>query len=820
MKTLKELVEETQNNPSKIAIIDRREYRKFEYTYQQLYDLSRKFATLLKKNNVKKGDKIIIWSPNGIEYVTALFGAFLEGVIVVPIDVKSNIDLIKKIQKQTGAKIIFQTQYNSKLQKTKTVFIEQLLDILEKIKIQKSNILINENDIAQINYTSGTTGEPKGVILTNKNIISNINSLNQMEQIKTNFKFLSALPLSHMFEQTIGLYLPILNNATIVYTRTLKTSNLFESFAQEQPTHMIIVPRLLQLIHSGIIQEVKEKNKEKQFSFALNISKKLPRILKKQIFHKIHKKLGNKLQYFVCGGSTLSPDIEKFYNTIGLPIVQGYGLTETSPTLTNNTIEKRKFGSVGKAIPGIKIKIEKGEVLSQGNSITSGYYKNPTKTKELFSKRWFKTGDLGILDKEGFLFLKGRKKDVIVTSAGINVYPEDIEAILNKMPQVKDSCVIGTETKKGEEIHAILLLKKETRPDSANQIITEANKKIESSKQIQNYSLWEEEDFPRTTTMKIKKFVVKEMIQQKTKSTKTAPQKNKVHRIISHLTSKKINSNSTLQNLGLSSIDRMELVSLLEQEFNIEIDEEAITSTTIIKDLEIIVQTRKKVGGKSVFKKWAISKIMKIIRYVLQQFIVLPLFFRIFCRTKVEGKENLKHIKGPVIFASNHQSHYDLGVIMAKLPLRWSQNIATATWREFFFNPDLSFKTFPKRLLFYAGTIIFNIYPFPIQKGYKSSMKYTGNLIEKGWNILIFPEGERSKTGKIIPFKQGAGMLSVEMKVPVIPIKLENVREVLPIGKFWPKFGTAKMKIGKPITIKTDSYITATDIIEDAVRRL
>lgn len=820
MKILKELVEQTQNNPSKIAIIDRREYRKFEYTYQQLYDLSRKFATLLKKNNIKKGDKIIIWSPNGIEYVTTLFGAFLEGVIVVPIDVKSNIELIKKVQKQTDAKIIFQTLYHSKLQKTKTIFIEQLLDILEKIKIQKSNVPISENDMAQINYTSGTTGEPKGVILTNKNIISNINSLNQMKQMKPNFKFLSALPLSHMFEQTIGLYLPILNNATIAYTRTLKISNLFESFEQEQPTHMIIVPRLLQLIHSGIMQEVKEKNKEKQFSFALGVSKKLPRILRKQIFHKIHKKLGNKLQYFVCGGSSLTPDLEKFYDTIGLPIVQGYGLTETSPVLTNNMIEKRKLGSVGKVVPGIKIKIEKGEVHAQGNNITSGYYKNPIKTKELFSKGWFRTGDLGTLDKEGFLFLKGRKKDMIVTSVGINIYPEDIEAILNKMPQVKDSCVIGVETEKGEEIHAVLLLEKGTTPNSASQIITKANKKIESTKQVQNYSLWEEEDFPRTTTMKIKKFVVKEMIQQKTKSTKATPPKNKVHRIASQLTSKKINSTSTLQNLGLSSIDRMELISLLEQEFNIEIDEESIISTTTIKDLETIIQTRKKVEKKSVFKKWALSKMMKIIRPILQQIIVLPFLFRIFCRVKVEGKENLKHIKGPVIFASNHQSHYDIGVIMTKLPLRWSQNIATATWREFFFNPDLTFRTFLKRLLFYAGTIIFNIYPFPIQKGYKKSMKYTGNLIEKGWNILIFPEGERSKTENIIPFKQGAGMLAVEMKIPVVPIKLENVRKVLPIGKFWPKFGMAKMKIGKPIMIKTDSYIRATHIIENAVKKL
>jgi long-chain acyl-CoA synthetase len=822
MKTLKELVEEIQNPKylEKIAIIDRREYRKFEYTYSQLYNLSRKFASFLKENNIKKGDKIIIWSPNGIEYVATLFGAFLEGIIVVPVDVKSNIDFVKKIQKQVDAKMIIQTRYNPKSNEINTIFIEQLLNILANIKIKENNIKINENDIAQINYTSGTTGEPKGVILTNKNIISNINSLNEMQQVRTQFKFLSALPLSHMFEQTVGLLLPITHNATIVYIKTLKLSSLFEAFEQEKPTHMIVVPRLLQLIHSGIIREVKEKEKEKQFSLVLGISKRLPRILKKKLFRKIHKSLGNNLQYFVCGGSTLEPDLEKFYDTIGLPIVQGYGLTETSPVLTNNTIDKRKYGSVGKAIPGIKIKISKGDVLAKGNNITSGYYKNPIKTKELFSGTWLKTGDIGNLDNDGFLYLKGRRKDIIVTAAGINIYPEDIERILNKMPQVKDSCVIGIKTQTGEKIHSVLLLEKGVDPTSADKIITEANSKLETSKQIKGYSLWKEEDFPRTTTMKIKKFIVKETIQQKTASPEEKPSENKIYRIISKLTSKKINPASTLQSLGLSSIDRVELISSLEQEFNTEIDEEEIIPSTTIKDIERLAREKKKIEKKSIFKKWALSTPLRIIRFMIQQIIVLPLLIRVFCKIKIEGKENLSEIKGPVIFTSNHQSYYDTGVILTSLPLKWSQNIAIATWREYFFNPDLSFKNFFKKILFYAGLITFNIYSFPVEKGYKKSMKYTGNLIEKGWNILIFPEGRRTRTGKISSFKQGIGILAVEMKVPIVPIKLENVRNILSIGKAWPKFGTVTIKIGKPINVKTNSYIEATGAIETAVRKL
>ncbi len=270
MKTFKELINGFEDS-DKIAIIDRKEYRKFSYTYKQLHALSRKFASFLKENNVKKGDGIIVWTYNGVEYALILLGAFLEGVIVVPIDLRSNIDFVNKIQKEVNAKIIFQTRYKPKLKKKKVVFIEQILDILNEKKIKKSSTKINENDVAEIIYTSGTTGAPKGVILTNKNFISNINALNKIEKADYRFKFLSVLPLSHVFEQTIGFFIPISNEATIVYIKTLKTSALFDAFREEKITNMAVVPRLLQLIYSGILQKVREKKKKKRKTVFFNV---------------------------------------------------------------------------------------------------------------------------------------------------------------------------------------------------------------------------------------------------------------------------------------------------------------------------------------------------------------------------------------------------------------------------------------------------------------------------------------------------------------------------------------------------------------------
>ena len=824
METLKDLVDSFKDPKysSKTAIIDRKEYRRFTYSYKQLYDLCQRFASFLKENGVKKGDKIIVWAPNGVEYALIILGAFLEGVIIVPIDIRSDIGFVRKIQSQVNAKIVFQTKYKPKSTKIKTVFIEQIMDELNTIKIRKVSTKISENDIAEILYTSGTTGKPKGVILTNRNLVSNVNALNKIEKIKAEFKFLSVLPLSHIFEQTVEFFVPLSNKSTIAYIGTIKVSTLFKAFAEEKPTHMAIVPRLLQLIYSGILQKVRDKGKEKQFSLALKIARKLPYTPRKILFREIHKKFGNKLQYFICGGAPLDKELEQFYDTIGLPIVQGYGLTETSAVLTANLLEQRKLSSIGTIIPSVRIKINKeGEVLAKGLGMTQGYYKNPAKTKQLFEYGWLKTGDLGYIDKEGFLYLKGRKKDLIVTAAGVNVYPEDLEGVLNKISGVKDSCVIGRETEKGEEIYAVLLLEKGANKAKVKQIIAEANKELDVAQKIQGYSVWRDEDFPRTTTMKIKKFIVKEAIQKRIEKIKPviAKGKNKIYDILSRLTTKKIIENRSLQDLGLSSIDRVELISLLEQELSVEIDEEKILPITTVKELGKMVKAKKRIEEKPIFKKWALFIPVRAVRFIAQKLFFFP-FVWLYSKPKIKGKENLKGIKAPVIFASNHQSYFDTLIILTKLPLRFSQKTVSTLFQEYIFTPNLEFKNFKKRILFYFLIIFFNIYPFSRKRGFRRGIRRTGKLIDKGWNILIYPEGRISTTEKLLPFKEGIGLLGAEMKVPIVPIRISGATGIWQGQQRWPRSGRAIVKIGKPLIIKTDSYIEATNIVEKAIREL
>lgn len=822
MNTLIELINNLKKYNKNIAIINKTEYRTFTWTYSKLHLYIKKFSAFLEKNNIKKGDRIAILGQNSPEYVITFLGAILKGAILIPIDIRSTNDFIEKIIQQTQPKIFFTTKYKNISSKTKKIYIEDLEYLLENIKPSIKTEKITPDNIAEIVYTSGTTGIPKGVILTNKNITSNINSLKKIVELDTKYKLLSLLPLSHLFEQTAGLLIPFSSGSSIVYIQSLKPSIILNTL-KEDITNVVIVPRLLQLLKDSITTAVKTAKKEKLFNSLLKSAKKINFRYRKLLFLKIHKNFP-KLKFFIVGGAPLSVDLELFWESMGFKIVQGYGLTESSPVISCNSPNERKLGSVGKALPNVQIKLAKdNEILVKGDNITQGYYKNKEKTKQLFTASWMRTGDIGYLDKEKFLFIKGRKKEVIVTAEGINVYPEDIEAILNKIEGVKESCIVDMKKNSQEQIHAALLLEPEYK-NKARDIIKSANSQLSSYQQIQNFTIWPLEDFPRTSTMKIKKNLVLTLIEKKPKKKEKiiTTKEDKLYSIISKIKNiniGKIKPNSILYyDLKLSSIDRIELVSEIEQEFNVDIEEDLITNQTTIKQLRNIIEKRTS-QKKQVFRRWTLILPIKIIRYIAQILIIFPIT-RLFCSIKTQGKENLKDLKNPLIFVSNHTSHFDTTVILSQLPFRFKTNIAIATLEEFF-QAKKPFKKLIKIIFYNFGTIFLNLYMFPQTKGFVKSIKYTGELIDKNYSILIFPEGERTLNNKMNPFKHGIGIIASNMKVPIIPIKLEGLFEILPrYSNFPKKKGKVILKFGKPLYLTSQSYIDITKKIEVAIKSL
>jgi len=765
-------------------------------------------AEYLKIQGIRKGDKIAIWAPNSPSWAFSYFGILLAGAIVIPIDFAGGKNRAETIVKLSGAKFIIQSNY--KFEKldlrqpadggAKTVMIEDSPFILKSFNPIKKIIQVKSTEICEIVYTSGTTGDPKGVVLTHKNIVSNVLAACNHISLPTRFNFLSVLPLSHMFEQTVGFLIPLYRGDKIVYIRTVKPSAIMQAFKEEKIAAMLVVPRFLSLLKNTIERELSEKHLIGLLRF--NITRKI-------ISKLVRKKFGRNFQMFASGGAALPLDVFRFWKEMGFRVVEGYGLTECSPIVCANTFEEQIPGSVGKPLIDVKIKLDNYELLVKGENVFSKYYQNPKATEETFSNGWFRTGDYADIDKNGNIYIKGRKKDVIVNSSGINIYPEEIESVLNKIRGIKDSCVVGLDKGEGEEVHAILLLK--NKSVNPHEIIRETNEKLDPLQRINGFSIWKDFDFPRTTTLKIQKFKVKETLLRESKKENTVSGDTLISLLanVSKKQEQEIKESSILTaDLGLNSLSRLELINYLEQEFRVDLEDTTINQNTTVSDLRKLLEKREKGRLQRGLWFWTNNRLGKAIREFLDIVFHKPIS-HLFFDLQSLGLSNLKKIKGPVVFISNHVSYLDQPAIMYSLPAALRYRIASATREEFFFSENGT--PFFRKILFPYSMVGFNTFLLPQKSGFRKSLAFMGKLIDHDVNILIFPEGTRSRDGKLQDFMSGLGLLVKELQVPVVPIKILGIEKIFPRGFKFPKKGKCTVIFGKPIEFTTE---TPGEIIE------
>ena len=495
--------------PDKTALVMKMRYRTVSLSYKEVYELSVKIACFLEKQGVEKGDTILILAPNSPYWVCIFWGTLLRGAVLVPLNVQSTPQMIEKISQETEAKIFFKHMYfrheaTRNLRTFDVDFIQEDVQGVDSSHFVETKA--SPGDLVEIIYTSGTTGDPKGVMLTHKNIYSVVAAIDHLISIAAHDRFLSILPLSHIFEQVVEFRV-LAAGAFIVYTPALSSSLIKKTLKEYRVNKMAAVPEFLKRIIARIESEAERKGKARILAFLFSFTRIIPlRVIRRIIFSNIHKQFGSKLDLIVSGGAVLDATVAKKWQAIGVRIIQGYGLTETSSVVSLLSAGDSNILSVGKIVPGVEIRIaEDKEILVRGPNVTQGYYKNEVKTKEAFTDEgWFRTGDLGYLDKNGYLYIRGRKKFMILTPAGQNVYPEDIEAELNKESGVKDSAVVGLEKDGTILIHAELL------GDIKNleEVIARVNQRLASFQQIQSWSVWPLEDFPRTITRKVKKHEV------------------------------------------------------------------------------------------------------------------------------------------------------------------------------------------------------------------------------------------------------------------------------------------------------------------------
>jgi long-chain acyl-CoA synthetase len=478
------------------------------WSYTDLKARANRVALWLREHGVQKGDRVILWAPNSPLWVASYLGAMRIGAVVVPLDTRSGSDFAQRVIGQTEPRLALLSKATRDAWRSDTpTFMIEELDSLPDTGGDIIDESVRPEDIATLMFTSGTTGDPKGVILTHGNILANVESVDLVVPNIKEFKVVSLLPLSHSFEQTVGLLLALKRGTSVYYVSSLMPATIFDALKEHGATAMLLVPGALQLFMSSIEREAAKQGKEQQWRRLQQIAKYMPQTVRRMLFRPVHERLGGKLEFLVSGGAPIAPELIEKWELLGIPVLQGYGATEAGPVIAATNLRNRNPVTVGNPIPGMQVKIAPdGEVLIKGPSVTSGYWRNPRASEEAFEDGWYKTGDLGYLDKRGHLVLHGRKKDLIVLANGQNVYPEDVERALKAVPGVTEAVVVGMPNGQGTEVHAVLICDKGVTDHDA--IIRQANAHLAPHQYIKDFTIWPEQNFPITHTLKVKKHEV------------------------------------------------------------------------------------------------------------------------------------------------------------------------------------------------------------------------------------------------------------------------------------------------------------------------
>ena len=809
--------------PANRALVIKPGVRTRVTTYAELEQLSLRCARFLQVRGIEKGDRVLLWAPNMPQWVALYFGCMKIGAVLVPLDVRSEADFAATIARQTDPKLVVASRLTAR-------FVEELgapaiqleqLEALLPAQPGSNEPGVAPDDLAEIVFTSGTTGDPKGVMLTHRNIVTNVRGTQEVLTIEERFRLLSLLPLSHMFEQTIGMLAPLSGGASIAYPVSRQPTAMFRTLTENRITMMCLVPQALDLFMSAIEREARRQNREAMLARLFGLAERLPMPARRLLFRSIHAKLGGALELLICGGAYLDPALAHRWELMGITVLQGYGATEAAPIIACDRLTQRKPDAVGLPYTGVDVRIDTdGEILAKGPNIFSGYWNNPQATAAVLQDGWYRTGDLGSIDEQGFLHLKGRKKDLIVLANGQNVYPEDIETELDRNPAVSEAVVVGLQKDRGDvEVHAVLLMKES---DRAAEAVRTANDRLADHQRVQGFTVWPHDDFPRTHTLKVKKRDVLEELSRLRDGTvpeqaSAAPQvaMSPIVRLAAELAAidaSGIMPESRLGDLGLDSLGRVELLSAIEDELGAYIDESLVSPDTTVGELETMVGEASGTRAETRFVTWPLGPIAAVARELFLQLIIFPLY-HLFWRVRAVGQEGIRGIRQPVIVAANHHFGnetfgFDPAALWMALPRELRLKTCTAGEEHAVF--DRPIRGFLARLV--------NAFPLSKSGNVRGSLEYIGRLLDLGWSVLIFPEGKLTLGGPMQPFLGGTGLVAVEGGTPVVPIYVHVERECILQRRGGPWRGAFTMYIGEPLEFSPGSSpIEATERIEAAV---
>ena len=811
---------------NKTAII----YDDREYSYKEVILSAKSFS---ERINIKKEDRVIIFMENRPELLFSFLGIWNKQGTCVCLDGGFSGEELTYYIKDCEPKYIFTSKvnYEAAVKGLELAGMKNSVEILivDDIPIDYTgdDLTIEIEDkyfVSLILYTSGTTGNPKGVMLMFDNILINMEGLDEYKMFRTTDRVLALLPMHHIFPLLGAGVVPLGKGSTIVFLKEVSSQAMVEALQKYKITFIIGVPKLWEMLHKKIMEKINGGKITKLiFKLAEKINNKN---FSRKIFKKVHDGFGGNIRFFVSGGSKLDPQVSRDFLTLGIDVCEGYGLTETSPMISFTPTDEVVPGSAGKILTGVTVKIaDDGEILAKGRNVMKGYYGRPDATAEVIDKDgWFHTGDLGEI-KDGLLYVTGRKKEMIVLSNGKNINPIEIEQwIMANTDLIKEMAIMDYEDKLTAVIYPDFYKLHEEGITNITEtfkkgVIDKYNKQAASYKKVLDVKIVQEE-LPKTKIGKIRRFMLKDVINKKEEKVQnivepsTEEYKN-ISAFLKSIKNKPITPNAHLElDLGLDSLDTVELLSHIEGTFGVKIDEQTFVEHCTVEKLAEYVEKHSnemmndtKMDWKEILSKDTEGElpksngIGKIIKFILKP------AFAFFIKVKKEGLENIEKNE-PVIFAGNHQSFLD-GFIV-------NQAVPNSVLDKTYYFADI--KHFRKGYMKFMGENS-NIIFVDINKNLINSLQMLSKALRSGKNIVIFPEGTRTRDGKINNFKKFFAILSKELNIPIVPFVLDGAYEAYPPSSKYPKGGDVKVKFLEKIYPSDMSYEEITEKVYNTIKK-
>src|ERR1051326_2326925 len=841
----------TKRHATRVAMRIERDGHKEQYTYADLRELATRAAAFFASRGIKTGDRVMLFSHNAPEWGMSYFGVLKTGATCIPIDAESSTkEVVNFARAGEAAGIVISAKLRDEHSDLPQKLVEAGLDSLklwtfdevfelmdEKLEGERVALLpprIPAQSVASLIFTSGTTGRPKGVMLSHRNLTSMVAMLASVFDMDTSDGVLSVLPLHHTFEFSTGFLTPLSRGAQITYLHELSSEHLAKAIKNGHVTGMVGVPALWELLHRRIKNRLHERNKwlgetaDLVMRFNAWVRDKSPLNLGQVLFYPIHEGMGGRIRYFISGGSALNEKVRRDFQGLGFTILEGYGLTEASPVLTVTRPENRMLaGTVGKPLPGVQVEIKDpdasgvGEVVARGPNVMLGYFGNEEATREALVDRWLYTGDLGRLDDEGNLYLVGRSKDIIVDTNGKNVYPDEVEEVYQESHYIKELSVVGYPDGIGEKVACIVV------PDYEFDIAltrAEVQQKIEEHFREVSTTLpyykrvkllhFTDEELPRTATRKVKRSSALKMLQkieESLRASQAAFARDEVTGdaawlldLVSSVSSRprdEISINARLADLGFDSLMFVELATAIENAGGSVTAPERLNEVQDVRELLTVISREASAAPRREGARLRLDdgkdegeiRIPEFVRAVGNKTVDLAQRARYerLLRTKYEGRTKIPYHTNFIV-AANHCSHLDMGLVKMALAEVGNDLVALAA-------ADYFFDTKYKRAYMENFT---NLVPMERTGSLRQSLRHARSFLDRGYNALIFPEGTRSMSGKMVDFKPVIGYLALASRVGILPVYLEGTYEAFPKGSTILKSRDVGARIGRLIAIE------------------